>query len=509
MHHKDIKAEIRKQLKTQFPNWKHLTKKEKKKIAKKVLNEVVSDYDFAKEVKTPISELIGLSGQQLTKGIMTIEQMGKFVEAHQSGVLLKLYGKQYPHPAIKDVELRLIDEMIEDRIINKILAPKGYSPASRDVFPCNFLRAEILKAIKYPEISYRKFCGDDKRYRNHKVTSPYIGMESKQNRAFIGLPLNRKQMIYHEQMSQFRSSLTFSQLVNLNVYFLHLLHSRGLLEPHKIHIIDSTELAVEQQQLLAKIKIGNKNIRIYNDIDCDCGKRRNKRDKSVYVVGYRIHSLAAIDPDSGHSIPLISLLAPANHHDSHFSMPLINLGKAIGLDLKLIIADEAYHDSDGSLLEQTGVHLIAPPNRKVALPSNVDVDTLQVTRDDLCEIAMEYVGSDQQGHEFKCAAEPGQCSRSLICSQYRRIDFDGGCFQPIPHATAGVSQAIELRKNGERPFNLIKNREGLEYARVRGQHNILAKSVFTTIATLLIEMAGTRKSPKPKQQRQLKLLAAV
>jgi hypothetical protein len=509
MHHKDIKTQIRKQLKMQYPNWKNLNRKTKKQIAGKVMAEVVASYDFTKEVQTPVMDLVGLSEQQPTNGIMTIEQMAEFIEAHQSGALFKLYGKHHQHPAIKDAELRIIDQMIDDRIINKILAPEGYTPASRDYFPCNMLRAEILKAIKYPEISYRKFCGDDKRYDNHKESSPYIGMESKQNRAFVGLALNRKQMIDHVQMSQFRSSLKYRQLINLNVYFLYLLQSKGLLGPDKLHFIDSTELAIDRQQLLAKIKIGKQNIRIYDDIDCDCGKRRKKRDKSVYVVGYRMHTLAAIDPDNGHSIALISMLAPANHHDSHFLMPLINLGQAIGLDLKLITADEAYHDSDGSLLEQTGVHLIAPPNSKVTLPSNVDADTLQVTCDDLCEIAMEYVGSDRHGHEFKCAAEPGQCSRVLVCPQYRRIAFDGGCFQPIPQSTAGVSKAIELRKNGERPFNLLKKREGLEYSRVRGQHNILAQSIFTTIATLLIEMAGTRKSPKPKRKRQLPLPAAA
>jgi len=32
------------------------------------------------------------------------------------------------------------------------------------------LRAELLKAIKYPEISYRKFSGDDKAYKGHKET---------------------------------------------------------------------------------------------------------------------------------------------------------------------------------------------------------------------------------------------------------------------------------------------------------------------------------------------------
>lgn len=509
MHKKDIKAQVRKQLKTKFPNWHRLTKKEKKNIAQKVLNEVVDSYDYPETIETPVPELIGLYDQQPTKGILTIEQMAEFTKAHQTDVLIRLYGKHMTHPAIKDIELQIIDSLIDDRIVNKLLAPVGYTPASRYLFPCNMLRAEILKAVKYPEISYRKFCGDDKRYKNHKATSPYMGMESKQNRAFIGLALNRKEMINHVQMSQFRSSLSFTQMINLNVYFLYLLQSKGMLDPFNVHFIDSTELAVDRQHLLAKIKIGKKNIRIYDDIDCDCGKRRNKRDKSIYVVGYRMHALAAINPDNGQSIPLISVLAPANHHDSHFMLPLIKLGKAIGLDLKLITADEAYHDKDGSLLEQTGVHLIAPPNQKVILPSNVEPGTCQVTCDDFCEIAMDYVGSDSQGHEFKCAAQPGQCPRTSVCPQYRRIDFDSGCFQSIPHATEGVSKAIDLRKNGERSFNLLKKREGLEYARVRGQHNILAQSIFTTVATLLIEMAGTRKSTQSKKQQQLELLSAA
>lgn len=404
------------QLKSQFPDWKKLKKKQKKQIARQVLEEVVASFDFSKKVQTPVSELVGLSDQLPTKGIMTIDQMAEFVEYHLSSDLIKLHGNNRAHPAIKDEELRIIDQMINDRIVNKLLAPEGYTPACRDLFPASLLRAEILKAIKYPEVSYRKFCGDDKRYKNHKATNPYSGKQCKENRAFIGLPLVRQQMISHVQMSQFRSSLTFTQLVNLNVYFLYLLREKGLLEPGKIHFVDSTELAVDRHHLLAKLKIKGKNIRIYDDIDCDCGKRRNKRDKSIYVVGYRMHTLATIDPESGHSIPLISLLAPANHHDSHFLEPLINLGQAIGLDLKLITADEAYHDKDGSLLQKTGVHVIAPPNSKVGLPSNVDADTLQVTFDDMCDIAMEYIGSDPQGHEFKCAA-PGQCPRAAFCPQ--------------------------------------------------------------------------------------------
>ena len=124
-------------------------------------------------------------------------------------------------------------------------------------------------------------------------------MESKENRAFIGLPLNRREMIDHVQMSQFRSSLTYSQLVNLNVYFLYLLRCQGLLDSNAIHCIDSTELAIDSQAITGKDKNQREKYPDYSDLDCDCGKRRKKRDKSIYVVGYRLHTLAAIDPDTG------------------------------------------------------------------------------------------------------------------------------------------------------------------------------------------------------------------
>jgi hypothetical protein len=129
-------------------------------------------------------------------------------------------------------------------------------------------------------------------------------------------------MISHVQMCQFRAGLTFTQLVNLTVYILYHLRENGVLSDGFVHCVDSSELPIDRQQLLAKLTIEGKKIRIYDDIDSDCGRRRKKRDKSVYVVGYRMHTLTAINPETGHSIPLISLLAPANHHDSLFLAPL-------------------------------------------------------------------------------------------------------------------------------------------------------------------------------------------
>ncbi len=68
-----------------------------------------------------------------------------------------------------------------------------------------------------------------------------------------------------------------------------------------------------------------------------------------------------------------------------------------------------------------------------------------------------------------------------------------------------AKQAIDIRKNIERPFNLLKNREGLDNARVRSQQALTARSTFAMIATLLIEMAGTRKKKKATHSSQLEL----
>jgi len=105
-------------------------------------------------------------------------------------------------------------------------------------------------------------------------------------------------------MSQFRNSLTFEQQVNQTVYILHHFNKSGLLKDGALHCADSTESAVDIARPLAVLKVRGKNIRIYNDIDCDCGKRRNKRDKSVYVIGYRMHTLTAICPKTGRGSPL-------------------------------------------------------------------------------------------------------------------------------------------------------------------------------------------------------------
>jgi len=343
----------------------------------------------------------------------------------------------------------------------------------------------LLKVIKYPEISYRKFC-----------TNEYFGLDRKQNRVFMGFPLHKKTTIDHTQLCKFRTRLTFIQQINLLVYFLHHFYKSNLLGDCTICGVDSTEVANDCHIPLASLTIKGKKIRIYGDLDCDCGARRNKRDKSVFVVGYRLHALTVIDAGNGHSFPLVSLVAPANHHDSLFLPFLIKLAQAMGLDIHLVTADEAYHDKDGSLYRETGVIVTTPPSSTVTIPDHVTARTGEVFCHSECSIPMQHVGSDGQEHEFKCGAEPGECPYSDHCSQYRFMPMDAGLFQRIPFATAGIEDAYTIRKNCERSNNLLKNQTGLEKIRVRSQQATMARCTFSSIAVLLIKMAGMRKKEK-------------
>ncbi len=496
MHHKNIKLIVRKQLKKQFPNWKCLPKKTKKELARKVLVEVVAEYDFKQEIEAPIEELLAIETQFPAKGIIKLDEMARFIDMVNSNKIIKFSNYKRSSIYIDDDELQFIDKLIDDDIINRLLAYDGYSPAMRGIFPCNLFRAELLKAIKYPEISYRKFC-----------TKDYLGLDRKQNRVFIGLPLHKKTMIDHTQLCKFRSGLSFVQQINLLVYILHHFKHSGLLGDCHLHGIDSTELANYCKIPLARLNINGKKIRIYNDIDCDCGARRNKRDKSMYVVGYRLHTLTAIDAKTGHSFPVVSVLAPANHHDSHFLPFLVNLAQAMGIDIKLVTADEAYHDKDGSLFKETGVIVTTPPSTNVSLPGDVDGDSGAVFYNDSCSVAMLRVGFENQTHEYKCGAEPGECQHSSTCLQCRYIPVDGGLFQQIPYETEQIKLAHDIRKNCERPFNLLKNQTGLETIRVRSQYATMARCALSSIAVLLIKMAGTRRKKTAVRPKQIQLFA--
>ena len=127
MQRKEIKAIARKQLKRNYPDWKRLKKREKREISNKVLDEVVVTYDFKKEIKTDKSELLGIELQKITSGMMNIDEMTKFIEKHENDVLFKFNTVKRHSSYFKDKELSFIDELLDDTIINRLLAYDGYT----------------------------------------------------------------------------------------------------------------------------------------------------------------------------------------------------------------------------------------------------------------------------------------------------------------------------------------------------------------------------------------------
>jgi hypothetical protein len=143
----------------------------------------------------------------------------------------------------------------------------------------------------------------------------------------------------------------------------------------------------------------------------------------------------------------------------------------------------------------------------VALPDHVDKQTGAVYFDEDCSIPMRHLGYECLNHEYKCNGSESTCGNYRACQRYRFIPLDSGYFQRIPFGANGIAQAHAIRKNCERPFNLLKHQVGLETLRVRSQHAAVVRATISSIAVLLIAMAGKRKKKKPiKFNPQLSLL---
>ncbi|MCI5168276.1 MAG: hypothetical protein D3903_19850, partial [Candidatus Electrothrix sp. GM3_4] len=97
MKEKDIKRIIRKQLKSEHPNWKRIHRKRKKEIIKEITDAVAADYQvFDEELGIPIEELIGIEQQQPDSRIIPLQDMANFVDNfYEKAGLLKFFHKNY------------------------------------------------------------------------------------------------------------------------------------------------------------------------------------------------------------------------------------------------------------------------------------------------------------------------------------------------------------------------------------------------------------------------------
>jgi hypothetical protein len=139
MQAKYIKRLVIKQLKQRFPHWRRLTRKQKKALADQVLRETASDSSSEAWKSVCLNELTGTPA-----GIISLDKMGTFVMNKTRGII-NLAKVQPPKQLQGDEELREIDAMLDDRVLNALLSYDGYTPTKRSMFPRQCFRAEILK----------------------------------------------------------------------------------------------------------------------------------------------------------------------------------------------------------------------------------------------------------------------------------------------------------------------------------------------------------------------------
>lgn len=186
--------------------------------------------------------------------------------------------------------------------------------------------------------------------------------------------------------------------------------------------------------------------------------------------------------------------------------PLVDIARAIGLDMKVLLGDDAYADvkKQEELLTCDGISLLTPDREETPVCENVDAVTGDVHLSPECPVAMRWDGFDREdkAHVFVCADENRDCFLQHRCPKERLIPLDGGLMRPIPNCVEQSKTVMELRKVTERPFNLMKHMDGLEPCAMRNMRSVSSQVVFSQIAGLFKAMAGLRSRRKSKNEAQ-------
>ena len=480
---------IVRQIKAQVPAFSRLPRDEKREIVQKTMRAIEKHLRDGTLDVPPMEDAERLNLQQPLDRIISLDKLQTLLERHHQSVLpFPVINKRH----ISDSLLKVIDGVLDDSFLNaNILKPIGGDYSKRDWLPAQLLRFELLRTALYPEFSCRKFC------------SFMASKERKQERAFCGLPLHNTHMCDHSRLSRFRYELDAAQRINLMVYIIHKFIEAGCVNLTNVYALDASDIqtSVDTKPLMKLELPDGKVVRIYSDIDCDCGPRRSKRNKSRMYVGYKLHTLCICDASKGIAFPLLSFLSAANHHDSQILLPMMKLAEAVGLEIKFLAADEAYADKpkQQELLDK-GISVVTPPESKAKTKPQAVDEKGQVFFDELCENPMEWSGYDTecQCHCFVCSGCEA-CPRFEACPKERNISIDTKFFGPVPRCSQYFDDIINQRKHAERPFNLIKHMDGLEPCRMRSMDSISTQATLSQIVGLFKVMAKLRAQPKKKK----------
>lgn len=490
---KAIRLSIIQSVLQKHPQFSRMKRKQKRSIIEN------SALEFKNTDSSQISNSLGYAPEELIglgkipASLMSLKDMSRFIE-NSTRTVIQLNSPTRLR-SIQEPFLKKLDDIINDDILDSLLAPTGMTRGKRTWMPSRLLRLELLRSFRFSKWSTREFC--------NYLSSPM----RKEERAFCKLSLHKLEMCDHSTLSKFRSSLTMEMRINLTVYFLHFFLKSEKLGDKLVHMIDSTDVAIPINDApLTKLKVSDgTNIRFYSDLNADVGARRRKRDKSNKFVGYRLHTICVGDLDAGIAYPVVSIASAANHNDSLFLEPLVQIAQSMGLNMKILSADKAYINTSRheKLREKYGLLTITPATSNAVLPINVHEKTGAIFHNSRCETPMKWKGLDTEDmlHVFKCNNE-GECPNFHMCDKERLLKMNSGLLGTIPKCSPYLNDALWCRKITERPFNLMKHQDGLEPCKMKTYKTVSAQMIFSQIIGLTHVMAGLRSS-KPKKQKRV------
>ena len=376
-----------------------------------------------------------------------------------------------------DSDLDIIDLLINDIKIESVFRDLVCHMGRKPYHSFQIIRAHILKAIKKIP-SFNMLC---KELRNHRSYRNFCKLKNKQRSLSPGT------------LSNFRKKVTDEHIIKLILVFIRQAVDIGLFDGSQVWIADSTDIESPCSGKPIDFIIENgKKKALFTDSTARKGVHSVKKCGTRYYIGHKKHSLMLVLPDGNKAIPLLSLVSPADCHDSNYLMPLIDLALSLGLKIKYVVCDLAYIDeTTKEKAFEKGVLVITDKKSNSLIPSDTD----EKTGTPLCFLGepMKWLGynPDFKEHYYGCSLQnPSECICSGTCLKERIISYEEfpHSFNVIPAHCSLVKKLLKTRKLCESGFWRNKYSEGLNNMTLMGQYNVLFMSCIADICEILSEL---------------------
>jgi len=373
-----------------------------------------------------------------------------------------------------DPDLERIDALINDEAIDAAFSYKQARRGRKPIPLSKKVRAHILKARKRIA-SFNQLC---KEIRHRRAYRRFCHLKSKKD-AFCAATL-----------SNFRKDFSFRDRLTLLSIFIKTAASVGFFQDcYQVWTADSTEMESPcRWEPLEAQEVNGCTVERFRDPTASRGRRSAKKGKSRFFVGHRKHSLAVILPNNK-VVTLLSVVAPAHQQDIHFLLPLLHLARALGLDVKYVVADLAYIDSVRKRVakERFGVVVHTDKKANTRLPPMVDK---RGTPHCIMGEDLQWLGLDHHSglHHYGCGLdEPKECSHYGGCEKLRVIDSAEYpvAFGEIPVHLTVSRRMLGKRKLKEPGFWRDRNRGGLGQISLLNKDNVHLLAVIADICDLV------------------------